>query len=108
MVDEDPEADSVSSVIIRKPGSRLSSFMGSSGQKLLFSNQVCCQSYPVHSKRLISLQELENLSALADAAHVSTEIKRYMMDIIVFLRMHRAVASGISAKATKDFEYLVK
>ncbi|KAF8425116.1 hypothetical protein EV426DRAFT_596394 [Tirmania nivea] len=89
--DEDPEADSASSVIIRKPRSRLPSFMGSSGQKLLFSNQ-----------------ELDNLSALADDAHVSTEIKRYMMDIVVFLRMHRAVAGGISAKATKDFEYLVK
>jgi len=103
--DEDPEADSASSVIIRKPASRLSSF---SGRKLLFSNQVCCQSYSIHIKKLIPLQELENLSALADAAHVSTEIKRYMMDIVVFLRMHRAVAGGISAKATKDFEYLVK
>ena len=62
----------------------------------------------MHIKKLISFQELENLSALAGAAHVSTEIKRYMMDIVVFLRMHRAVAGGISAKATKDFEYLVK
>lgn len=39
---------------------------------------------------------------------MSTEIKRYMMDIVVFLRMHRAVAGGVSAKATKDFEFLVR
>lgn len=39
-VDEDLDADSASSVIIRKPGSRLSSLMGNPSQNLLFSNQV--------------------------------------------------------------------
>lgn len=106
--DGEPEIDSVSSVIIRKPGSRMSSSLAT--QKLLFSNQVCPCPLCIASCIIAhhNLQELENLSALAATAYVSTEIKRYMSDIVVFLRMHRAVVGGISTKATRDFEYLVK
>ncbi|KAI5811092.1 hypothetical protein DFH27DRAFT_531396 [Peziza echinospora] len=86
--DDITDQDSATSVIIRKPDSNL---FNSVPQNLLFSSQ-----------------ELDTLTNLAETAHLSTEIKRYIMDIIVFLRMHRGVAGGISAKATKDFEHLVK
>ena len=35
-------------------------------------------------------------------------VRRYVQDIIVFLRMHRAVAAGVSPQATKAFELLVR
>ena len=35
-------------------------------------------------------------------------VKRYLHDIVVFLRMHRAVHGGVSPQATKDFENLVR
>ncbi|KAI5850894.1 hypothetical protein BZA05DRAFT_399118 [Tricharina praecox] len=46
--------------------------------------------------------------ALAADVCVSTEIRRYLLDIIVFLRMHRAVRGGVTAQATVDFELLVR
>jgi MoxR-like ATPase len=36
------------------------------------------------------------------------EIKQYQQNIISFLRLHRAVAGGISAPATKHFNKLTK
>ena len=45
---------------------------------------------------------------MADDVTVGVEIRRYMFDLVVFLRMHRAVAGGISTRATKDFEELVR
>ena len=51
---------------------------------------------------------IENLTQLANKAFVGADVKRYMADIVVFLRMHRAVAGGISAGASRYFEWLVK
>ena len=39
---------------------------------------------------------------------ITAEVKRYLQNIVVFLRLHRAVAGGISARATKHFDLLVK
>lgn len=36
------------------------------------------------------------------------EMKRYLHDILVFLRMHRGVAGGITAKASRDFDLLTR
>jgi MoxR-like ATPase len=36
------------------------------------------------------------------------EVKQYQQNIISFLRLHRAVACGISAPATKHFDKLVR
>jgi hypothetical protein len=36
------------------------------------------------------------------------DIRRYMHDIVVFLRTHRLVRKGVSPKAAKDFEFLVR
>lgn len=39
---------------------------------------------------------------------VSVEITRYVRNVSTFLRLHRAVAGGISPTATKYFDKLVK
>lgn len=39
---------------------------------------------------------------------LSAEVTGYLQNIIVFLRLRRAVASGVSAKATAHFRLLVR
>lgn len=51
---------------------------------------------------------LDNLREMAEDVTVNIEIKRHIIDIVIFMRMHRAVAGGASARATKDFELLVR
>lgn len=52
---------------------------------------------------------IARLRDLADEVTIATEIKRYMHDLVVFLRMHRAVRSGcIGTRAIKDFEMLAR
>ncbi|KAI5840214.1 hypothetical protein DFP73DRAFT_559205 [Morchella snyderi] len=57
---------------------------------------------------LVSAAVMESLKAMAEDVAVSIEIKRHIIDIVVFIRNHRAVAGGVSARATKDFELLVR
>ncbi|KUJ22070.1 uncharacterized protein LY89DRAFT_704774 [Mollisia scopiformis] len=56
----------------------------------------------------ISATEIEHLAQLSKHATVSVEVKQYQQNIISFLRIHRAVAGGISAIATKHFDKLVR
>ncbi|POS86938.1 hypothetical protein EPUL_000433 [Erysiphe pulchra] len=62
----------------------------------------------ISSQPIVSLQEIEKLSELCKSVMVSMEVKQYQMDIISFLRIHRAVAGGITASATKLFDKLAK
>uniref|UniRef100_A0A060TC72 ARAD1D37334p n=1 Tax=Blastobotrys adeninivorans TaxID=409370 RepID=A0A060TC72_BLAAD len=39
---------------------------------------------------------------------VSVDIKRYMQDLVVFLRTHRLVRKGVSPRAVQDFDFLVR
>lgn len=57
---------------------------------------------------VISAGDVEHLAALADQATVSVEVTQYQQNIIAFLRIHRAVAGGITPSATKHFSKLVK
>lgn len=57
---------------------------------------------------LIWSQDLDNLILHSHAVTITAEVKRYLQNIVVFLRLHRAVAGGISARATKHFDLLVK
>lgn len=41
-------------------------------------------------------------------ANVSIEVKRYLQNIVSFLRVHRAVGGGINAMATRHFDKLAK
>ncbi|ANB13943.1 Uncharacterized protein YKL098W [Sugiyamaella lignohabitans] len=57
----------------------------------------------------LSFQNL--LSSMADKIPLITiaaNIQRYMQDIVVALRTHRLVRSGVSPQAVKDFHYLVR
>jgi hypothetical protein len=57
---------------------------------------------------LILYQDIEQLAQLSDHATVSVEVKQYQQNIVAFLRLHRAVAGGISAAATRHFDKLAK
>jgi MoxR-like ATPase len=48
------------------------------------------------------------LTELSRLTTVSVEVKQYEQNIISFLRLHRAVAGGISAPATKHFDKLAR
>ncbi|KAA8910499.1 hypothetical protein FN846DRAFT_938687 [Sphaerosporella brunnea] len=51
---------------------------------------------------------IDAMRMFAADVSMSTEIRRYLHDVVVFLRMHRAVKGGVTAQATGDFELLVK
>ena len=45
---------------------------------------------------------------MSEKVIVSTEVKRYLHNVLVFLRTHRAVAGGVTPQATRHFELLAK
>ncbi|KAL7271161.1 hypothetical protein RUND412_006111 [Rhizina undulata] len=57
---------------------------------------------------LLPPELIPTIRTLSASVFISSEISRYIHDIVVFLRMHRAVASGVSAAGTRDFTDLVK
>ncbi|KPM41274.1 hypothetical protein AK830_g5319 [Neonectria ditissima] len=57
---------------------------------------------------LILETEISHLGTLSQQVQVDIEIVRYQMNIISFLRMHRAVAGGITPTATKHFAQLMR
>ena len=57
---------------------------------------------------LMQRQEVEGISSDAKVAFVDIDVRRYMQNIVVFLRMHRAVAGGVTRQATRHLELLVK
>jgi len=56
----------------------------------------------------LSAADIERLTELVRHITVSVEVKQYQHNIISFLRLHRAVAGGISAPATKHFGKLIR
>ena len=57
---------------------------------------------------IFSNEDLESLSSLSQATVISLDVKRYLHDVLTFLRFHRAVASGVSPRATRHFDLLVR
>ncbi|KAF4464283.1 hypothetical protein FALBO_8890 [Fusarium albosuccineum] len=57
---------------------------------------------------LIVESDISHLGTLSKEAQVDIEVTRYQMNIVSFLRMHRAVAGGISPTATKHFGQLMR
>jgi hypothetical protein len=55
-----------------------------------------------------SSQDIDQLAQLSDLATVSVEVKQYQQNIVSFLRLHRAVAGGISAVATNHLDKLAR
>ncbi|KAK4226895.1 hypothetical protein QBC38DRAFT_479386 [Podospora fimiseda] len=59
--------------------------------------------------RLIFTEDdISLLTQLTAETHLSVDVARYQMNIVSFLRMHRAVMGGVSPQATKHFENLAK
>lgn len=48
-------------------------------------------------------QTMDNLREASDSVTTSADVVRYIQDIVIFLRLSRAVAGGVSAKANNDF-----
>ncbi|KAF1934916.1 hypothetical protein EJ02DRAFT_362647 [Clathrospora elynae] len=51
-------------------------------------------------------EDLTHLTSLTTEVKISSEVRAYLHNIVVFMRLHRAVAGGISALATKHFNTL--
>jgi hypothetical protein len=50
-----------------------------------------------------SSQDMAQLRESSTTISTSAEVARYIQDIVVFLRLSRAVSGGVSAKANIDF-----
>ncbi|KAF1970649.1 hypothetical protein BU23DRAFT_581979 [Bimuria novae-zelandiae CBS 107.79] len=55
---------------------------------------------------VFSAADLAELSDLVAKVRISTEVRAYLHNIVVFMRLHRAVGGGISAMATRHFSLL--
>ncbi|KAF2762705.1 hypothetical protein EJ05DRAFT_491055 [Pseudovirgaria hyperparasitica] len=55
---------------------------------------------------VFSREDLETLSQLESSVRMSSDVRCYVHNIVVFLRMHRAVSSGITAAATRHVNVL--
>jgi hypothetical protein len=92
---EQSDSDSFASVVIRKypPPSALP--------------PLSIDPY-ISGRTAIPHAAIDAMREFAVDVSISTEIRRYLFDIVVFLRMHRAVRGGVAAQATGDFGLLVK
>lgn len=53
-------------------------------------------------------KDILELAQRSRSATMQAEVRRYLQDIIVFLRLHRAVDGGVTARATRHFELLAR
>lgn len=60
------------------------------------------------STNLISEDDINHLAQLSQQVEIDIDVKRYQMNVVSFLRMHRAVQDGITPAATKHFEKLMR
>lgn len=76
----------------------------SAAQAALFSAEVGVFPYCgcFHSR----WQDLTTFSSRMAEVKISSEVRAYLHNIVVFMRLHRAVAGGISALATRHFNTL--
>jgi len=54
------------------------------------------------------VQLVQSLNRSANSTTISVEVKRYLHDVLIFLRRHRAVAGGVTPLATKHFDLLAR
>jgi MoxR-like ATPase len=54
------------------------------------------------------LQDIDTWIDLAAQVKLSADVRAYMHNAVVFMRMHRAVASGVSPHATRHLYALTK
>ncbi|XP_014556265.1 hypothetical protein COCVIDRAFT_100376 [Bipolaris victoriae FI3] len=61
---------------------------------------------PKPQSALFTSEDLANLAKLTAGVKISSEVRAYLYNIVVFMRLHRAVAGGVSALATRHFSML--
>jgi len=88
--DDDDETASTASVVKRRERAGAADGQGGDGPAV------------------VSEADIASLERASASVRVDVDAVRYQMNIISFLRMHRAVASGITSVATKHFEHLVR
>ena len=59
-------------------------------------------------RALLSESDVAMLAKASQEVNVDVDVLRYQMNVVSFLRMHRAVAGGISPTATKHLEQLMR
>ena len=57
---------------------------------------------------LIPSQVVDRLRELGTAVTITPEIRRHLQDVVIFMRLERGVAGGVSPYATVLFESLAK
>ncbi|ODQ63930.1 DUF715-domain-containing protein [Nadsonia fulvescens var. elongata DSM 6958] len=62
----------------------------------------------LNPQKILGDEVFENILQKVESLAVQTEMKRYMQDIAVFVRMHRAVGNGLSAHSMTDFDLMVR
>ena len=77
-----------------------------------FSSAILSQpsrqvSYPVQSQ-IISHADLEQLRLLAHKVTITAEVSSYIHNVVITMRLHRYVAGGISALATRHLKNTVR
>jgi hypothetical protein len=95
------EDDQSTSSVIRTPP-----FVSakSAPKAALFSAEVClCLQLCYPS---LQWQDLATFNARMAEVKISSEVRAYLHNIVVFMRLHRAVAGGISALSTRHFNTL--
>ncbi|KAF2658937.1 hypothetical protein K491DRAFT_702587 [Lophiostoma macrostomum CBS 122681] len=55
---------------------------------------------------MFSQDEINQLTKLTSEVRISSDVRAYLHNIVVFMRLHRAVGGGISAMATRHFDAL--
>ena len=58
--------------------------------------------------RLIRQEVIDEVRAMGEAAAITPEVRRYLQDIVTFLRIERGVDGGITPRATTQFVALSK
>ncbi len=58
--------------------------------------------------RLISKDLIDKIRTMGEAAAITPEVRRYLQDIVTFLRMERGVDGGVTPQATTQFVALTK
>lgn len=97
--DDDASIASIASIV--KRGSRASGSLLRSPTSL--STATVAATPPT-----FSTSDVSTLRQLTLRVSVDIDVTRYQMNIVSFLRMHRAVGGGISPQATRHFEMLMK
>ncbi|KAF2272685.1 uncharacterized protein EI97DRAFT_436765 [Westerdykella ornata] len=55
---------------------------------------------------IFSPDEIKYLAQLTSEVTMTSEVRAYLHNVVVFMRLHRAVGGGVSALATRHFEVL--